>query len=582
MENVKEMSIDQLKNLANEIRQKILKATSQNGGHLSSNLGVVELTIALHQIFDFPKDTLIFDVGHQCYTHKILTGRDDLTNLRQNDGISGFIDPTESPYDAFATGHSSTAVSLAIGKAIQNQMNGIKSEVIALVGDASATNGLTLEALNYLGAHPELKVIIIINDNNMSISPNVGALAKAFNKVRIKREKAFIFKITPRFMHRFLTRMKNSFKDTIYNKTLFDAFNLKFIPGIDGHDFKELAKYLTLAKKYPRTVVLHVKTTKGKGYQPAENDKTGAWHSVDPFDLKTSLPLEEKKQTVGEVLGSTLCELVAENKIKVITSAMTLGCGLSSFSQKYPEHLIDVGIAEENAVAISAGLAGADVTPIVFVYSTFLQRAYDQIVNDLVRAHKHVVFCVDRAGLVSGDGSTHQGIYDLAMLLPLPNVTIFAPSTMNEAVLCLRKSLSLDGVVVIRYPKYLPMDEDTMTSDYQILKPLKDLTVVTYGADASSLERQLSEEVGLIKVLKLKELDKNLFDELQKAKEIIVYEQVSGNVCLATILQSEFNKRGSSVIIKSIAINDYHHFKGNIDDMKHMIGLELPKELLKK
>ena len=579
MVNVKEMNNDQLKNLASEIRQKILLATSQNGGHLSSNLGVVELTIALHKAFDFPNDTLIFDVGHQCYTHKLLTGREKLVqNLRRKGGISGFMDPSESPYDAFSTGHSSTAVSLAIGKCIQNQMNGIKSEIVAVVGDASATNGLTLEALNFLGAHPELKVIVIINDNDMSISPNVGGLAKTFNKIRIKRNKAFIFKITPRFMHRFLERMKNGFKDTIYNKSLFDNFNLKYIPGIDGHNFKELAKYLAFAKKYPSSVVLHVKTIKGKGYEPAENDKTGIWHSVDHFNIEQGVFDFEREPYVGEVLGETLSELVEAKKIKVITSAMILGCGLNEFATKHPEHLIDVGIAEENAVAISAGMAGSGVVPVVFIYSTFLQRAYDQIVNDLVRVNKHVVFCVDRAGLVPADGSTHHGIFDLAMFLPLPNVTVFAPSTLEEARTLLKRSIDMEGVVVIRYPRMLPSHEQVNQKYFEIYKEVADRTVLAYGGDVYNLCDELDDDIGLINVIKLKPVDEELIKTIQNCKEIFVYEQAVHTVCFATILQQELLKWGLKIKVRSLSLNDFDPLDASVVTE----GLEIPDELLKK
>ena len=505
MKNLKEMKNDELIELASSIRKQIIDVTSKNGGHLASNLGVVDLTIALHKAFDFPNDTLIFDVGHQCYAHKILSGREEqFVNLGEYHGLSGFIKPEESPYDVFSTGHSSTAISLAIGKAIYNQKMGNNQQVIAVVGDGSATNGLTLEALNYLGAHPELKVIVVINDNDMSVSKNVGGLAKTFNKIRIKRKKAFIYKITPRCFHGFLNRMKNGFKNTIYRKSLFDSFNLKYFQGIDGHNFKDLERYLNFAKKYPSTVVLHVKTIKGKGYKFAEDDVVGFWHNVEPFDVSTGAPLVTRDTAVGEVLTQYLMDYQSlSHNLKVITSAMSLGNGLTGFERAYPNDFIDVGIAEENAVTIAAGMASDFITPVVFVYSTFLQRAYDEILMDVVRNNKHVIFCLDRSGIVSKDGSTHQGIFDISYLSPMPNIKILAPSTTNEAKKCLEYAINQKCPIAIRYPRYLPSVDDEISdvSKWQEILPIKEINVISYGADIIPLKELLKDNNLLLYII---------------------------------------------------------------------------------
>lgn len=578
MINLKEMNNDQLETTAKEIREKIISVCSTNGGHLASNLGVVELTMAIHKSFNLPDDTLIFDVSHQCYTHKILSGREEeFDSLRTFNGLSGFTSPEESEYDAFTTGHSSTAVSLAIGRAISNQQAGIKNNVIAVVGDASSTNGLTLEALNFLGAHPELKVIIIINDNDMSVSKNVGALAKTFNKIRIKRKKGFIYKITPRCFHGFLDRMKDGLKHTVYKKSLFDSFNLKYFQGIDGHNFKELERYFNFAKKYPSSVVLHVKTIKGKGYSYAENDKIGNWHNAEPFDIESGVQKINDSQSVGEYLSDILVQEQNIGKhFKVITSAMTLGNGLSSFEVKYPTDLIDVGIAEENAVAIAAGMTSDYVLPIVFVYSTFLQRAYDEILNDVARANKHVVFCLDRSGIVAKDGSTHQGIFDLSYLTPIPNLTIFAPSTLNEAKLALEYAIDAKGPVAIRYPRYLPMGcevDDKITNWVEEL-PISSVNVITYGADLEPLKEMLKNKgCGLINARCIKPLDHDMLDRLSTSSKLIVYEQVNDIANLDDFIVNYYQSKQLFVRTISISLHETFLKEGTVDELKEYANI---------
>lgn len=572
MEQLKSMSNQDLVELSNDIRHQIIDVVSKNGGHLSSNLGIVDLVIAIHKIFDTPKDQVIFDVSHQTYAHKIITGRkDEFETLRKFNGISGFAKPEESEYDVFSSGHSSTAVSQAIGCAIANKENNINKEVIAVVGDASATNGLTLEALNYLGEHKEIKVIIIINDNDMSVSKNVGALAKTFNKIRVKRKKAFVYKITPRFMHGLLDKMKSALKGTIYNKSLFDAFNLKYFSGIDGHNLKELEKYLTFAKKYPGTVVLHVKTQKGKGYKFAEEDKTGIWHHVGPFNVETGEILNNDKIQVGTYLGEYLVN--SNKQFKTITAAMTLGCGLMNLQTIKPEKIIDVGIAEENAVEIAAGLATNGILPIVFIYSTFLQRAYDQILHDVTRTNKHVVFCIDRVGIVEGDGDTHQGIFDISYLMPLPNMTILAPSTNENAVECLDYAMNFNGPIAIRYPKYLPNENSKFVPNKWIIEQeLKEVNVLSYGSDIEPLKELLKDyNVGLINAISIKPMDYELLDSLKSTKKLVIYEQVNDKSSLGEQIKLLI---GNNIDVINIALHDTYLTEGNVEEIKKISNIE--------
>lgn len=566
MEQLKYMTEKELVNLSQDLRQQIINVVSKNGGHLSSNLGIVELVVAIHKVFDTPHDQVIFDVSHQTYAHKILTGRkEEFNTLRQYKGISGFAKPEESEYDVFSSGHSSTAVSQAIGCAIANKENNIEKEVIAVVGDASATNGLTLEALNYLGAHKEIKVIIIINDNDMSVSKNVGALAKTFNKIRVKRKKAFIYKITPRFMHGLLDKMKSGLKGTIYKKSLFDSFNLKYFSGIDGHNIKELEKYLNFAKKYPGSIVLHVKTIKGKGYKFAEEDKTGLWHHVGPFNIETGELLNNSNIQVGTYLGDYLSG--CNEQFKAITAAMTLGCGLSSLQSNKPNSIIDVGIAEENAVEIAAGLTTNGITPIVFIYSTFLQRAYDQILHDVTRTNKHVIFCLDRAGIVEGDGDTHQGIFDISYLMPLPNMTILAPSTNENAVSCLEYALKHDGPIAIRYPKYLPNGNSEFTPNKWIIeKEIKDINVLTYGSDVEPIKTLLENyNVGLINAISIKPMDYEVLNKLHTTCKLIIYEQINKTASIGEQIKLALNNK---IEVIHITLPDTYLTEGNIEEIK--------------
>lgn len=527
IDKVKHMNIEELNTLAAYIRTQIIDAVSKNGGHLSSNLGMVELTIALHKVFDSPKDLLIFDVSHQTYTHKILTGR-SLDNLRKLNGTCGFSKINESEHDAFEAGHSSTSISGVCGFLEAKKVNNEINNVISIIGDSSITNGLAFEALNYLGALKDQKAIIILNDNNMSVSKSVGSLAMSFNKIRARGNFKLLRKITPK-------GIKKMLKSFAYRQNIFEYLGFRYFEGIDGHNFKELLKYLTFARDSNKSCVLHIKTIKGKGYKFSEEDNCGYWHNVTPFDIVTGLPLKnDKTKLFGEEISNYLSLKIkeGEDKIRVITPAMTLGSGLSCFSAVNKDHFIDVGIAEENAVTMSSSLALAKLKPYVFIYSTFSQRAYDQILHDVARPNLPVTFCIDRAGIISGDGDTHQGIFDLAFLSSIPNVEILAPKNVDEAKYAIDYSLNIDHPVAIRYAK---KDNNSMldaSSDFKSWDIIKngEVAIVSYGDLLSYLYPLVKDiNVALVNAKNLSIIDNNI---LNKYKRIIVIEDVIETSCL--------------------------------------------------
>lgn len=581
LEDIKNMSYSELQELANEIREKIIDVTSKNGGHLASNLGVVELTIALHKVFNSPIDKIIFDVSHQIYTHKILTGRfDQFDSLRQMDGLSGFAKYSESIHDAYEAGHSSTSISAGLGfleakKSFPNQIG----EVIAVVGDASIANGLCFEALNYLGAHEDQKMIIIVNDNNMSISKNIGALAKRYNSLRIKHSLNPLRKIVP-------VRIKHALQYYAYKVDLFTSMGFKYFENIDGHNIEELVKYLTVAKNLPHSIVLHIKTTKGKGYLPAELDEKGIWHGVGPFDKTTGdFKIVKKKQSFGEVICDELIkykEKDENNLLRVISPATILGSGITEFASRYPTSMIDVGIAEENGVVMASSMALAGLKPIVFVYATFLQRAFDEILHDVARSNLKVIFCVDRAGIIPDDGDTHQGIYDLAMYNAIPGLTVLNPTSDNDARLMINYALDhIDGPIVIRYPKGSTkkgIDTFTNSLSWKTILPGKDY-IVSYGPVVDDIYHRINEEqinIGLLAASVISPIDEKFIDNLEQNSTLYVYEDVIYNGSLASNLLSYINKNKLNIKIVSISLKNTYVHEGKVDELKkrHLISLD--------
>ena len=463
--DIKQLSRAELKVLAGEIRKRIIDVVSKNGGHLASSLGAVELTLAIHTVFDLPKDTLIWDVGHQSYAHKLITGRNDtFDSLRQYKGLSGFSKIKESPYDGFTVGHSSTSISAGLGICYAKYLNKDVSDVISVIGDGSLTAGLAYEGLNQTG-NSKRNLIVILNDNDMSISPNVGALSSFLSRTfsarslqSMRSQFGAFLKSLPKIgddIYNIAKRSEESFKTFVTPGMLFEAFDFDYFGPIDGHNLDHLIDILKNIKNPKDPILLHVTTVKGKGYEPAEKNPT-YFHGVDSFAVETG---KSKKISNGipsytQVFGSQMVKLAKTNKkIVAVTAAMPEGTGLVEFSQHYPDRFFDVGIAEQHAVTFSAGLASKGLKPVVAIYSTFLQRAFDQILHDVCIDAHPVVFAIDRGGIVGKDGPTHHGLFDYSYLRCMPNMTIMAPSNENELARMLSTAVKHDGPVAIRYPR---------------------------------------------------------------------------------------------------------------------------------
>jgi len=451
--------------LAGEIRERIINVVSKSGGHLASSLGAVELAIALHYVFDAPQDKIIWDVGHQAYAHKLLTGRGpQFESLRRFRGLSGFTRTCESPYDALTTGHAGTSLSAGLGMTCGKDLNNDPAKVIAVIGDGAMTGGMAYEAMNQAG-HLKKNLLIILNDNNMSIAPNVGAvssiLSRTFSKKKVQaavREFGDFLKSLPaigRDAYQLAKRSKVSFKSFVTPGMLFEAFNIEYFGPIDGHNLEHLIEMLDNLKKLDEPMLLHVKTKKGKDYKPAEQNPV-YFHGCGCFDIETGRSLDQKSAipSYTAVFGDTMIELARKDpRIVAITAAMPEGAGLAKFAEAYPERFFDVGIAEQHAVTFAAGLAAEGLKPVVAIYSTFLQRAYDQILHDVCLDGLPVVFAVDRGGIVGEDGATHQGLFDLSYLRSLPNMVVMAPRDENEFRHMLKTAICHNGPIAVRYPR---------------------------------------------------------------------------------------------------------------------------------
>lgn len=498
-EDIKKLNIGQLNRLALELRSFVLENVSKTGGHLASNLGIVELTLALHYCFDAPKDKIVWDVGHQAYIHKILTGRKDkFTTLRQLDGLSGFPKPSESEYDTFTAGHSSTSISIALGFACARDMRGSDEKVVAVIGDGSLTGGVAFEALNNAG-RSNSNIIVVLNDNQMSISGNIGALSRHLGELRTERgyieAKNDVKKLLNRFpdsekMVNKIKRTKNRIKYLFIPGVIFEELGFKYIGPVDGNNIESLIEVINRAKNIEGPVLIHVKTKKGKGYKYAENNPS-AYHGVSAFDLSTGASIKKSnKPTYSDVFGKTMCSMADEDdKIVAVSAAMGNGTGLSKFISKHPSRFYDVGIAEQHAVSFSAALAKSGFRPVFAVYSTFLQRAYDEIMQDVCLQNLHVVFAVDRAGIVGADGETHQGIYDISYFTHMPNMTVMMPKNGIELEKMLRYAVyNIDGPVAVRYPRGNISDiysENTSEIEFgkaELLEDGEKIAVISAGA----------------------------------------------------------------------------------------------------
>lgn len=562
---LRDLSYKELDVLACDIRKEILDVTSKLGGHLSSNLGTVELTIALHRIFDLSKDKLIFDVGHQCYTHKILTGR-NLKTLRQADGISGFQRMEESVYDCYEAGHSSTAISAANGFAIARDLNNENYNVIAFTGDGAIVSGLSFEGLNNI-AHSNHKVIIVLNDNGMSISKPVGGLSKAFASISTSKSYNSAKSGYSKFMHltkvggaiyNFTAKIKDFIKRVLTQGNVFTDLGFAYVGPIDGHNIKAIEKALKRAKNTNKSVVIHACTLKGKGYKPAEKDETGYWHGVSPFDLETGKPLNkhEGKLSWSHVYSDiTALELENHKDAVLISPATIKGAGLDTLDAKFKDRIVDVGIAEEHAATLASSLALSGKHPIISVYSTFMQRAYDEISHDLARMNCNATFLVDRAGLVGADGETHQGIYDEAYLSSIPNTVVTIASNIDEAKLLYDESFNNHGPFFIRLPRTHVAKQvgfnkvNTEFGKWMFLKKDNpDTVVIGCGPILRELEAEIEKfhvKVTLINALYLNPIDKSAIDEVLNAKKIVIYDPYSTrgglvNSVMAYLLEKNF------------------------------------------
>lgn len=478
-EEVKELTNVELEVLASEIREFLIESVSKTGGHLASNLGVVELTISLFKSFNLEKDKIIWDVGHQCYVHKILTGRkDQFDKLRQYKGLSGFPKRCESKYDAFDTGHSSTSISAALGMARARDIKKEKNEIIAVIGDGALTGGMALEALNDVGFN-KTKMTIIINDNQMSISPNVGGLSTHLNKLRMEpkynklksdiNETLKTSKAGEKVAN-YISRFKDSLKQFIVPSMVFEDMGLKYIGPINGHDIETLAEVFEMTKNIYEPVIIHVVTSKGKGYDLAEKNPN-KYHAVSPLNLESGKANISSKKSYSKAFGEAIIELAKEDdRIVAITAAMPDGTGLKDFAKEFPNRFFDVGIAEGHATTLAAGFAASNLKPVFAVYSTFLQRAYDQLIHDVCIQNMPAIFAIDRGGLVGDDGETHQGIFDLSYLSAIPNMTVLAPKHLDEIKVMLNWALNHNGPVAIRYPR-----------GGDIVNDIKPLEVINYG-----------------------------------------------------------------------------------------------------
>ena len=539
--DLKKLNYSEISLLCEEIRDKLIATVSQNGGHLASNLGVVELTIALHRSLNLPKDSLIFDVGHQCYTHKLLSGRyEQFSTLRKENGISGFMRPDESPYDTFVTGHASNSLAAAFGIYKAGVISGEERTSVAVIGDGALTGGLALEALNNIG-YSDNNFIVVLNDNKMSISSNVGSMSEHLKKIRLSRGyykfkyrvEIFIRKIPliGKYLFKLLSKIKQGFARQVYKNNLFESFGFKYIGPVNGHDVEQLETAFEIAKLQSKPCVVHTLTVKGKGYSFAE-EQPGNYHGVSAFDTHDGLAMSTG-ENFSSVCGKTLCEMAKQdNRICAITAAMTTGTGLEEFSNTYTDRFFDVGIAEEYAATFASGLAAGGMCPYFAVYSSFLQRTYDQVIHDCAIAKLPVCFLVDRAGIVGDDGETHQGLFDVAFMSTVPGMSIYSPASYSELKGCLNASLNVNAPMAIRYPRgkeEYPFEYDA--SDYTVFSNNGKIAIVTYGiisSEAKKAQERLLENgitVDLIKLNKVYPVSNNLINELSGYETVYFFEE---------------------------------------------------------
>lgn len=601
--DVKKLSVPQLEQLAKEIRQLLISVISHTGGHLAPNLGVVELTLALHKVFNTPEDKIIFDVGHQAYIHKIITGRrEQFPTLRQYGGLSGFPKRSESEHDAFGTGHSSTSISAALGMACARDLQGEDYNVVAVIGDGSMTGGMAFEALNNAGMLHK-KMIVVLNDNEMSISKNVGAMSEylyqlrtgeTYNKIKNDIEGWLKNMEFGSDVLKAIRRLKGSVKYLMVPTSIFEELGFTYLGPVDGHDLEGLLDVLQAAKKIDGPVMVHVLTKKGKGYKPAE-ESPNKFHGTGPFDIVTGKKITNPNAPVSytEVFGKTLTKLAdIDDKIVGITAAMPDGTGLNIFAEEHKDHFFDVGIAEQHAVTAAAGMAAAGMKPVAAIYSTFMQRAYDSIMHDICMQKLHVTLCLDRAGLVGDDGYTHHGVFDYAYLRSIPNMTIMAPKDENELQHMLKTALDFDGPVSVRYPRGsgvgVALDtqwQDLSIGKAEVLRTGKDVcfwaigSMVQTALDAAELLEAQGISAGVVNMRFAKPLDVELLREhAQSYGKIITLEEgvLAGGVGSAVLEELNANNLLEQCEVRCFGIPDEFVMHGDKKLLFRDLGLDTP------
>jgi 1-deoxy-D-xylulose-5-phosphate synthase len=599
---LKKMSTDDMEDFAKEIRQFLIEKLSVTGGHLAPNLGVVELTIILHKLFESPKDKFIWDVGHQSYVHKIITGRAGQFNtLKQHRGLSGFPKRSESKHDVWETGHSSTSLSAAMGMATARDLKGDDDTIVAIIGDGALTGGMALEALNHIG-HEKKDLIVILNDNEMSIAPNVGALHNILGRLRTagkykkaKEELEGLIKKLPAGGKLASTaeRLKDAVKYLFVSGVFFEELGFTYLGPVDGHDFEDLEENIRFAKKTKGPVLVHVLTQKGRGYKPAESDAIGVWHGPGPYKIESGDFIKKANSgpSYSKVASETFSKIARkDNRIVVLTPAMTVGSKLEKFGEEFPDRLFDVGIAEQHATTMAAGLATQDMKPVLSIYSTFLQRGYDQVVHDVTRQNLNVFFAVDRAGLVGADGETHQGVFDIAFLRHLPNMVILNPKDENELQHLVYTAYQYDkGPIAVRFPRGngvgVKMDEtlkEIEIGSWEELEEGKDAVILTFGPTMIQLARNAIDtlrkqgmNVRLVNARSIKPLDEEyLIDLFEKKVPILTIEEgiLQGGFGSA-VLEYAHDKGYHNAIIDRMGIPDMFVEHGSVSELLQEIHL---------
>lgn len=594
--DVKKMNTEQLNELCFEIRQKMLETVSQNGGHLSSNLGAVELTVALHKVFDSPKDSIVFDVGHQCYAHKLITGRyASFGTLRKKDGLSGFCRPNESEHDTFYSGHSSTSVSAGLGIATANRLLDNGNYTVTVIGDGSFTGGMVYEALNN-GGRSKTKHIIILNDNKMSISENVGSFAKYLAVIRSKPGYYNLKASTERTLNRIpsvgkkitkkLYDLKTDLKNKLYTQsTFFEDLGYRYMGPIDGHNISVLVDALEAAKKVNAPVLLHVNTIKGKGYKFSEEDPS-RFHGVGPFDLATG-KTQSAADCFSDKLGEYLCKYAPANKkMCAITAAMGLGTGLECFRKSFPDRFFDVGIAEEHAVTFASGLAKKGMLPVFAVYSTFFQRCYDQLVHDISLQKLKVIFAIDRAGFVGEDGETHNGLMDVAFLSTIPDIIVYSPCCYRSLEADINNAVNADeAAVAVRYPRGGQADNVSVLQ-YDCVEfstygdKNAEICIATYGRVTSQAIKAVDElsaqniNVLLISLNRIKPLPENAVDIMFTMKKVFFFEEGIRSGGIGEKTGFRLLERGYKGAFSLTAVNDRFVSQATVGELLHEYGLD--------